>query len=1020
MNLAKFSVLRPVAMSMVIVLLLILGTVSLKNLPVDLFPELNFPVVAVTASYDGAGPEEIEQLITRPIEEMMASIPNVESVSSTSRTGGALILVSFDWGTNLDFATLTMRERIDQIRETLPAGVSVPQVMRFDPSMLPITQLAVTEPRSNIAETKKLIENEIQPRLDSIDGVAAVQIEGGTTQEIRLNVDPEKLANYGLSLTDLQQVIGSENLNIPSGQIQDANQSLPIRVTGEFSSVYDLEILPVTTQEGLIPLGEMVTIVESTAPISQQSYLNGKPTVGLSVLKASGTNTVTVARNIKKEIQELKTLLPEGVEIQAIFDQSRFIEQSIRAVTWNIVIGGVLAAFILYIFLRNIRSTLIIGLSIPISIITTFLFLYFYGETLNILTLGGLALGVGMMVDNAIVILENIYRKRQLREGKKEASINGTNEIGGAIVASTLTTVVVFLPIVFVEGLAAQLFKPLAITVAFSLLASLITALIIVPLLSSTFMNINDDASAFQRGFDRTRALYERILKTALAKPKTILYSTFTLLVAALCCIPFLGTEFLPAQDQSFISVDVRMPVGTSLEATYETAKEIDEQLEPLPEIDLSFVTVGGTDNFTIGAGSQENRASYSILLKDVTERNRTDLVIAEDIRKRLQVIPNADISVSASDTGFSDSPVSITVKGPELQTLRRVTDDIITSISGIDGVREPSSNYTEGNPEVTVVVNRQTAATYGVSSVQIANTIGNATRGVVATRLARNGEEIDVRLQVEDRFTASVDKLKQLLIDTPTGERIPLDVVATIERGQGPNSIRRADRLREVTVRADILNRDLGSVIADIETRLKEEIRPTLPSGYRISFGGQNEQMNDAFFKLGGAIALAIILVYMVMAGRFESFFYPIIIMFSVPVTAIGIIAGLLLTNQPVGVGSLIGILILTGIVVNNAIVLVDYINTLKNKGLTTYDAIIEAGPTRLRPILMTALTTILGLIPLTLGFGEGTEVQQPMAIVIVFGLSVSTFITLILIPVIYDLTDKKKRKKRDNQLEY
>ncbi|MFC0557668.1 efflux RND transporter permease subunit [Halalkalibacter alkalisediminis] len=1019
MNLAKLSVLRPVAMAMVIVLLIILGTVSLRNLPVDLFPELNFPVVAVTASYEGAGPEEIEQLITRPIEEMIASVPNVESVSSTSRTGGALILVSFDWGTNLDFATLTMRERIDQIRENLPAGVAAPQVMRFDPSMLPIVQLAITEPRENIAEAKKLIENEIQPRLDSIDGVAAVQIEGGIDQEIRLDVDPESLANYGLSITDLQQLIGSENLNIPGGQIQDANQSLPIRVTGEFQSVYDLEILPITTREGLIPLGELVTIIETTAPISQQSYLNGIPTVGLSVLKASGTNTVTVARSINREIIELKSLLPEGVEIETIFDQSRFIEQSIRAVAWNIVLGGVLAAFVLYTFLRNVRSTLIIGLSIPISIITTFLFLYFYGETLNILTLGGLALGVGMMVDNAIVILENIYRKRQLGEGMKEASINGTNEIGGAIVASTLTTVVVFLPIVFVDGLAAQLFKPLAITVAFSLLASLITALIIVPLLSSTFMQVNDDTSAFQRGFDRTRALYKRLLTAALTKPKTILYSTFALLAVALACIPLLGTEFLPAQDQSFISVDVRMPVGTSLEATNEAAKEIDEQLEWIPEVDLSFVTVGGTDTFTIGAGSQANRASYSILLKDVRERNRTDLMIAEDIRKRLQIIPNADISVSASDTGFSDSPVSITVKGPDLQTLKRITDNIITSISKVDGIREPSSNYTEGNPEVTVVINRQAAASYGVGSAQIANTIGNATRGMIATRLARNGEEINVRLQVEDRYTASVDQLEQLLIDTPTGERIPLAAVANIELGQGPSSIRRADRLREVTVRADILNRDLGSVIDDIETRLKEEVRTTLPSGYRISFGGQNEQMNDAFFKLGGAISLAVVLVYMVMAGRFESFFYPFIIMFSVPVTAIGIIFGLLLTNQPIGVGSLIGILILTGIVVNNAIVLVDYINTLKNKGLSTYEAIIEAGPTRLRPILMTALTTILGLIPLTLGFGEGTEVQKPMAIVIVFGLTVSTFITLILIPVIYDITDKRKRKKQEKQLE-
>ncbi|GAE35465.1 efflux RND transporter permease subunit [Halalkalibacter akibai] len=763
-----------------------------------------------------------------------------------------------------------------------------------------------------------------------------------------------------------------------------------------------------------------MSIKETTASVNQQSYLNGNPAVGLSVLKASGTNTVTVARKINQELKQLETLLPTGVEIRSIFDQSRFIEQSIRAVAWNIVIGGLLAAFVLYIFLRNVRSTLIIGFSIPISIMTTFLFLYFYGETLNILTLGGLALGVGMMVDNAIVILENIYRKRQLGERKKRSSIQGTNEIGGAIVASTLTTVVVFLPIVFVEGLAAQLFKPLAITVAFSLLASLITALIIVPLLTSTFMKVNDDTSAFQKGFERSRTFYEKVLKKALAKPKTVLLTTFILLALSAACVPFLGTEFLPAQDQSFISVDVRLPAGSSLDMTYETTLEVDNQLKLIPEIDLAFLTVGGTDNFTIGAGSQVNRASYSILLKEINERHRSDLIIAEEIRKLLRTIPNADISVSASDTGFSDNPISITVKGADLRTLKRVSDDIITSISKVEGVREPKSNYTEGNPEVTVTINRQAAASFGIGSAQIASTIGNATKGLVATRLARDGDEINVRLLVEDRYTASVNHLEQLLIDTPTGERIPLSTIAQVERGQGPSSIRRADRLREVTVRADLLNRDLGSVIHDIENILKEEVRPTLPSGYRITFGGQNEQMNDAFFKLGGAIVLAIVLVYMVMAGRFESFFYPFIIMFSVPVTAIGVILGLFITNQPLGVGSLIGILILTGIVVNNAIVLVDYINTLKTEGNSSYNAIIQAGPTRLRPILMTALTTILGLIPLTLGFGEGTEVQQPMAIVIVFGLAASTFITLILIPVVYYLADNYKNKKREVVIEH
>ncbi|MDE5412636.1 efflux RND transporter permease subunit [Alkalihalobacterium chitinilyticum] len=1013
MKIAKLSVLRPVAMGMVICLVLILGIVSLRDLSVDLFPELSFPIVAVTASYEGAGPEEIEQLITQPIEEMMSSLPSVESVSSTSRTGGALILVAFDWGTDMDFATLNMRERIDMIREGLPNEVPTPQVLRFDPSLLPIVQLAVSAPDGNIIEARKLAENDISPLLDSVDGVASVQIEGGAEQEIQLHVDPNRLTAYGLTLTELQQIIASENLNLPGGQLQDFNLNLPIRITGQFTSIYDIKSLPVPTREGILPLSDIVHVVETLKPTTQASYLNGQPSVGISVLKASGTNTVAVARNINRQLEELEDLLPDGVEIRTIFDQSRFIEQSIRAVAWNIVLGSILAGTVLYLFLRNLRSTMIIGFSIPISIITTFLFMYFSGQTLNVLTLGGLALGVGMMVDNAIVILENIYRLRQKGMSIKDAAIEGTTEIGGAIIASTLTTIVVFLPIIFVDGLAAQLFKPLALTVAFSLFASLFTALIIVPLLSSTFMKVNEDSSFFQQGFQRLSAFYKKVLTKSLKRPKTVIIGTFALFAISFAGIPFIGTEFLPAQDQSFISIDTRLPAGSSLESTQEVANEIEERIQEIPEIDLIYVTVGGTDNFTIGAGTQTNRASYSILLKEPNKRAKSDLIVAEDIRNLLQDIPGAEISVSASDTGFTENPISITVKGRDLQTLNQLSNEVIRLISTVEGVREPSSNFTVGSPEITVTVDRERAANYGVGSAQIASAVNNATRGMVATRLARGGDELDVRLVVEERYTASVEELSQLLIDTPTGERIPLEAVATIARDQGPSTIRRADRLREVTVTASILNRDLGSVVNDIQDVLKEELAPVLPTGYRISFGGQNEQMNDAFFKLAGAIALAVVLVYMVMAARFESLFYPFIIMFSVPVTLIGIVFGLLVTFQPFGVGSLVGILILTGIVVNNAIVLIDYINTLKQKGLSSYDAIVEAGPTRLRPILMTALTTILGLIPLTLGFGEGTEIQQPMATVIVFGLSFSTFITLILIPVIYYAFDLRKQKK-------
>jgi HAE1 family hydrophobic/amphiphilic exporter-1 len=488
--------------------------------------------------------------------------------------------------------------------------------------------------------------------------------------------------------------------------------------------------------------------------------------------------------------------------------------------------------------------------------------------------------------------------------------------------------------------------------------------------------------------------------------------------VASLFGTPFIGKEFLPQQDQSFISMTARLPEGSSLDATYGVMEDIDQKLKEIEEIDHSFVTVGGTDNFSVSAGTQSNRANYSILLVPLSERNRADSQVGDEIRELLQDIPGVEISISSGDSGFSQNPVSLSITGPDLDTLKDMADQTIALLSDIEGIREPSSNYTEGNPEIVVDIDRVKASQFGVGSAQIASAVSSATRGVVASRMAREGEELDIRLTIEDTYTSSIQDLETLLISTPTGENIPLQAVASVSRGQGPSQITRTDRLREITVNADIVNRDLGSVVDDIEDTLKENVYiPT--KQYKITIGGQDEQMNDAFFKLGGALALAVVLVYMVMAAQFESYYYPFIIMFSVPLTIIGIIVGLLVTFQPLGVGSLVGMLILTGIVVNNAIVFVDYVNLLKKDGKSTVEAILIAGPTRIRPILMTTLTTILGLIPLTLGIGEGMEIQQPMAIVIVFGLSFATLITLVLIPVLYYLLDRFKEKRQAKKLE-
>ncbi|MFC3884402.1 efflux RND transporter permease subunit [Bacillus songklensis] len=1013
MKIIKLSVVRPIAMGMVILLILILGGVSVKNMTVDLFPELTFPIAAVTATYEGAGPQEIENLLAKPLENAVGTIPNVESVTSFSRNGGLLILVSFNWGTDMDFAALKMREKIDAAREFLPKQAPAPLVMRFDPSDLPILQLAVTAENEKFSTLKRIVEEDIKPRLDGIDDVASVSIEGGADHEIQVNLDPEKLASYGLTTQQLQQIIESENINLPAGNIRDQNQNLPIRVTGQFESIDDVASLPIPTNSGVLLLKNIADIQETDEETTQLSYLNGKDAIGISILKQSGSNTMEVAKKIEKKLDETNKLLPDNVKIDVIFDQSRFINQSISAVSSNMLVGSGLAAGILYLFLRNIRSTLIISFAIPLSIVTTFVFMYFSGQTLNLLTLGGLALGIGMMVDNAIVILENIYRSQQLGMSLKEAAIKGTKEVGTAIIASTLTTVIVFLPIVFVEGLAAQLFKPLAFVVSFSLLASLFTALIIVPLLSSLFLKVQEKKETSGTIFETIVRRYKALLVTVLNHPKKTIMIVVSVLLLSLTGIPFIGTEFLPAQDQGFVSITAKLPEGSSLDATYKKTEEINNEIKGIKEVDLLYVKVGGAANFSFGAGSQTNQANYSILLKPAGERSRSDLEVAEEIRKKLKNIPNIEATVSASNSGFSTSPISLSITGPDLKVLEQIANETVALISKIDGVREPKSNYETENPEIVVDIDREKAAQYGIGSAQVTSSINDATKGVVASRLARNGEELDIRLLVEGRFTSSISSLQNLLIKSPTGATVPLQAVADISRGQGPSQIVRTNRLREITVQADILNRDLGTVTEEIDEALKENI--SLPNNrYKITFGGQNEQMNDAFYKLSLALALAVVLVYMVMAGQFESFLYPFIIMFSVPLTIIGVVLGLLITGEPLGVGSLVGLLILTGIVVNNAIVLIDYLQQLKQEGYELKEAILIAGPTRLRPILMTTLTTILGLIPLTLGFGEGTEVQQPMAIVIVFGLSLATLITLIFIPAVYYLVERRRQEKR------
>lgn len=1011
MKISNTAVRRPVAMSMVIVFILIIGFVALSNLTVDLFPELDFPIVAILASYPGIGPEEIENLLVAPLENIVGTVTKVEAIQSSSRLGGALIIVQFNWGTDMNFATLQVRERIEMIRELLPQDVPLPTVVKFDPRTIPIIQFAVSSSSYDLAEIRRIVENRIKPILEPVEGVASVEVEGGRERVIRVTFDPEQLRSLGLTLQSIQQLMLAENMNLPGGQVTDQQLEIPVRIIGQFQSLQDIENLSIPTNTGtVLPLSAIAKIEETFKPASTLSFMNDEQSIGISIQKSTDTNTVTVANQINRAIEKLSQDLPE-LTIETIFDQSLYIKQSIRAVTLNMVIGSILAGLILLLFLRHVKSTLVVAFSIPISIIGTFILLYFSNQTLNLLTLGGLALGVGLMVDNSIVIIENIYRYRQLGFSKKEAAIKGTSEVGPAIIAATLTSVIVFLPIIFVDGLAAQIFKPLALSVSFSLLASLFTSIIIVPLFSSRLIQIPNQTSRFQSSFHKIQEAYKRLLIWVLQRPRKIALLVFLLLVVSCAGIPFIGTEFLPHQDQSMISLSVRLPAGNALERTLEVSEQVTERIKEIPEIKNIYVTVGGAGQFQVSAGSLSNRASYNIQLVTLDQRKRSDLQIADEIRQNLKDIPDAQIIVQTADSGFSSTPISLEIRGQDLNVLKSLGEDIVSVISSIDGVREAQSDFSSGLPELQVRIDRRAASSYGLTTAQVAGFLREHLEGITATRLSRAGDEIDVMLGYTQSTLDPLQFLTQLQIQSPLGLTVPLEQLIEIKEDQSPATIRKNNRIREVVVSAQLIERDLGSAISEIRAALEEKL--TLPSGYSIHFGGQNEQMLDAFRKLSGALILAVVLVYMVMAAQFESYFYPFIIMLSVPLTVTGVIIGLLVTFKPLGVGALVGLLILTGIVVNNAIVFIDYVNTLRKQGMNRDEALATAGPVRLRPIMMTTLTTIIGLFPLMLGFGEGAELQAPMATVIVFGLSFATIITLVFVPAVYKILDEWREKK-------
>jgi HAE1 family hydrophobic/amphiphilic exporter-1 len=992
---------------------------------------MNFPMAAVITSYSGAGPEEVESQITKVMEGSLNSLSGVTEIQSTSSDGSSVVLLMFDWGTNMDSAMLDIRENISFVESFLPEGAGKPMVVKMDPNMMPILQIGVSG--GDLEQIQDIAEDIIEPRLSRIPEIASVYLTGGNVRQISVEVDPVKLENYNLSISQITSVLQAENFNMSGGQYEQGQRKYYVRNLQQFQSIKDIEDVRILSASGqAIRLGDIAVVKDDYEEITQYTRVNGEPAVGIHCMKQTGANTVAASKQVMAELEKIKQELNLDLKIDVVMDQAEYIQQSIHNTEKMILEGAILAILVIFLFLRNWRSTFIIFVSIPISIITTFILMYFTNSTVNLITMGGLALGVGRIVDDSIVVFENIYRHRQMGEPRMQAAQKGAAEVGGAVIAATLTIIAVFAPIAYVQGLTSILFKPLAITICCAILASLFVSLTIIPLLASRLLT--DETmeklaklelgegkklgDRFGRWLNGLGDRYSRLLQVALQRRRRVIVGVTLLMLASLALVPVIGAEFMPAMDTGEISINIEMDKGSSIESTDEVSLEVEKRLGTIPEVDLVFASVGSSSVMLMGAGSHTDVSTMYVKLCPRKERDKDVNEICEEIRQILADIPGAKIEVGVMDNASMMSSgggaISIQIRGDDLDVLRDLSAQITEVVRKVPGTREVVSSLTDGSPELQIHIDRDKAAAYGLTPIQVSSTINAAMQGTVATQYRVEGEEVDVRVKYSGEGVQDIDYLKNLTLSNALGMKVKLSQIAVFKVEQGPISIDRYDQVRIANINGDLFNRDLKSVMDDIKAGVN---KIELPSGYEVEYAGQSQQMTDTFADLALALILAIILVYAVMAVQYESFFNPFVIMFSLPTALIGIILSLFITGRALSVPAFIGIIMLVGVAVSNAIVFVDYLKQQLEKGMERDQAIIETGRVRLRPILMTAFSTILAMLPLALGLGEGGEYQAPLATVVIGGLLVSTLITLILVPVVYSILDDIGRRRRDKK---
>jgi len=1023
MSLTRLAIQRPVLLWVCFLALAVMGLFSLNRLNISLTPNVNIPIITVKTIYPGAGPDQIETLVTKPIEDAISTTNNLKDLSSVSMEGLSVVIAEFDMETSSEVAAADVREKIAAIRSRLPDDVEEPEIMKLDINAQPILYIGVFGP--DLRQVYQLADQKIKPVLQAVPGVGNIDLVGGLKREIRVEVFPDRLVHYKMDLTGVANRLASENINLPSGRFDLSDLEFSGRLNSEFSSAGEISqiIIPdmerATGKARQIHLASLARVKDTYAEVKEKARINGQEAVALIIQKQPASNTVKVARSVREEINRLQKSLPAGYEIRVIVDTSPFIKEAVDDVKSNLVLGVVLTGLVLFLFLHSLSSTLIVSLTIPLALVGTLFFMYLAGFTLNVISLSGLALCTGIIIDCSIVVLENIYRHRtELKKDLTLAAEEATTEVTPAVMASMLTNIVVFLPIVFTSGIVGQFFREFGLVQVFATLVAMATAFTLLPMLASRLLSSsrqNPWAAKWEESFQQLRQGYQKILRKALARPGLTLGLTLLLLAGSFLLVPLIGTEFISEPDQGISSIDLRMPSGTSLCRTEETVRVIEDRLKKIPELDQTFVTIGRIAGGATSAGSVGSEYAR-ILMQWKDRRRRSATQILSEVKPFLAEIPGATISVAevSSVVGRGGSaPFMMYVTAGSWETLLPAADRLLKLLQRTPGVSDADLSYHPGKPELNFVVNRDRLAEFDLSPATVALNCRAALEGLVATKFRQAGEEYDLRVTIPETWRSRRDILLNLPVKNGLGDLYLLGQVATLKESRGPTVKERYNRQPSVTLTAHV-NKPLGDVVGAFQAGVRSL---ELPGDIKLAGGANIRVMADTFRDLGVAILMAAVLVYLVMAAQFESWKEPFVIMGALPLAAIGILAALFLMGKTINVFSLLGVIILIGIGVNNSILIIDFSKNLIRQGQDPIPSIIQAASLRLRPCLMTGLAAAAGALPLALATGKAASLRSPIGAAVLGGVISSTFLTLLVIPVLYSLMVRRKTPRSEQK---